>query len=67
VEQAHEDAVDAAISYLEDAACLVRRGRGGRIRIHGVGLVGASFRHRTSRAGDPLLHTHVVTANMTST
>ena len=65
VEQAHEDAVDAAISYLEDAACLVRRGRGGRIRIHGVGLVGASFRHRTSRAGDPNLHSHVVVANMT--
>lgn len=65
VVQAHEDAVDAAIAYLEDAACLVRRGRGGRIRLPGVGLVGASFRHRTSRAGDPNLHSHVVVANMT--
>lgn len=62
---AHEQAVDAAIAYLEDAACFVRRGRGGRIRMPGVGLVGAAFRHRTSRAGDPNLHSHVVVANMT--
>ncbi|MBV8960137.1 MAG: relaxase domain-containing protein, partial [Actinobacteria bacterium] len=65
VEESHEAAVDAAIAYLEDAACLVRRGRGGRVRLPGVGLVGASFRHRTSRAGDPNLHSHVVVANMT--
>lgn len=31
------------------------------------GLVAAAFDHRTSRAGDPLLHTHVVTANLTLT
>ena len=29
----------------------------------GDGLVGAAFRHRTSRAGDPHLHTHVLVAN----
>ena len=28
------------------------------------GLVGAAFRHRTSRAGDPFLHWHVLVANM---
>lgn len=28
------------------------------------GVVAASFRHRTSRAGDPLLHWHVLVANM---
>ena len=61
---AHDEAVDAALAYLEDAACLVRRGRGGRNRLAGQGLVGAAFRHRTSRAGDPHLHTHVVVANM---
>jgi len=65
VAAAHEDAVDAAVAYLEDAACFVRRGRGGRIRLPGAGLVGAAFRHRTSRAGDPNLHSHVVVANMT--
>jgi conjugative relaxase-like TrwC/TraI family protein len=65
VAAAHEDAVDAAVAYLEDAACVVRRGRGGRVRLPGVGLVGAAFRHRTSRAGDPNLHSHAVVANMT--
>ena len=29
------------------------------------GFVGAAFRHRSSRAGDPHLHTHVLVANMT--
>ena len=28
-------------------------------------MIAAAFDHRTSRAGDPLLHTHVVVANMT--
>jgi hypothetical protein len=31
----------------------------------GEGLVAAAFLHRTSRAGDPQLHTHVLVANMT--
>jgi conjugative relaxase-like TrwC/TraI family protein len=31
----------------------------------GSGFVAAAFRHRTSRAGDPQLHTHVLVANMT--
>ena len=29
-----------------------------------TGLVAAAFRHRTSRAGDPQLHTHVLVANL---
>ena len=33
--------------------------------IAGNGLVAAAFRHRTSRAGDPQLHTHVLVANLT--
>lgn len=32
--------------------------------VKGRGVVAASFRHRTSRAGDPLLHWHVLVANM---
>ena len=36
-------------------------------RIETAGLVAAAFDHRTSRAGDPLLHTHVVVANLTLT
>lgn len=62
---AHDTAVAAAVRYLEDEACVVRRGRGGATRLNGGGLVSAAFRHRTSREADPNLHTHLVTANMT--
>jgi conjugative relaxase-like TrwC/TraI family protein len=65
VRQAHDEAVDAAIAYLDTGACVVRRGEGGRFRFPGTGLIAAGFRHRTSREGDPQLHTHVVVANMT--
>jgi conjugative relaxase-like TrwC/TraI family protein len=63
--EAHERAVDAALGYLEGEACWTRRGRDGAARVRGEGLIAASYRHRMSRAGDPQLHTHVVTANMT--
>ena len=62
---AHERAVDDALAYLEAAACHVRRGHGGVDRADGNGLLAAAFRHRTSRAGDPDLHTHVLVANKT--
>jgi conjugative relaxase-like TrwC/TraI family protein len=64
VRQAHDEAVDAAIAYLDTVACLVRRGKGGRVRFPGTGLIAAGFRHRTQPEGDPQLHTHVVVANM---
>ena len=37
----------------------------GAVRLPGRGFVAAAFGHRSSRAGDPLLHTHVVVANAT--
>ena len=67
VSGAHESAWQAAIAYLECEACVVRRGKGGAAREHGEGFVAAAFRHRTSRAQDPHLHTHVIVANMTHT
>ncbi len=60
----HDRAVDAALEYLERHACHVRRGHGGLTVCDGQGFVGAAFRHRTSRAGDPALHTHVLLANL---
>ena len=60
---AHEEAIASAVGYLEREAVFVRRGHNGAERLIGGGLVGAAFRHRTSRAGDPQLHTHVVVAN----
>ena len=61
---AHDLAVLAALAYLEDAACTVRRGKAGSVHHRAGGLVVAAFRHRTSREADPQLHTHLVTANM---
>lgn len=65
ISEAHEAACQAALGYLEREACVVRRGKGGRIREHGEGFVAAAFRHRTSRAQEPHLHTHVIVANLT--
>jgi conjugative relaxase-like TrwC/TraI family protein len=62
--EAHEEAVAAAVGYLEREACRVRRGRGGRIELRANGFVAAAYRHRMSRAGQPQLHTHVVAANL---
>lgn len=63
VVEAHEAAVEAALGYLEREAAVVRRGRNGVHQLPASGLVAAAFRHRTSRAGDPQLHTHLVVAN----
>jgi conjugative relaxase-like TrwC/TraI family protein len=65
VRNAHEAAVHAALGYMERQAAVARRGPGGSESVLGNGFVAAAFRHRTSRAGDPQLHTHVLVANMT--
>jgi len=64
---AHEAAVEAAVGYVEKHAVRTRRGAGGTERVEVDGLVAAAFPHRTSRAGDPLLHTHVLVANLART
>ena len=61
---AHDEAVNAALGYLERQASGARRGQAGKRSISSNGFLAAAFRHRTSRAGDPLLHTHVLTANL---
>ncbi len=61
---AHDTAVDAALGYLERQAAFTRTGRDGIHRVATSGVVAAAFRHRTSRAGDPQLHTHVLIANL---
>ena len=65
VRQAHDESVEAALGYMERDACVVRSGKAGRDGKHvGAGFVGGLFRHRTSRALDPQLHTHAVVANL---
>jgi conjugative relaxase-like TrwC/TraI family protein len=64
ITEAHDSAWQGALGYMEREACLVRRGKGGLTREHAGGFVAAAFRHRTSRAQEPHLHTHVIVANM---
>src|SRR6266516_1314926 len=64
VNEAHLSAWQAAVAYLEDEACVTRRGRNGVYREHAGGFVAAAYQHRTSRSQDPHLHTHVIVANM---
>ena len=64
VNEAHLSAWQAALAYLEDEACVTRRGRNGVYREHAGGFVAAAYQHRTSRSQDPHLHTHVIVANM---
>ncbi len=76
---AHEVAVSKALAALEDYAVRVRRGHNGTQAERDAGLVRgwetakslppqgllvARYRHRTSRAMDPHLHTHVLIPNM---
>ena len=66
VAQAHRESVDQVIDYYESSAIFSRKRIDGKqMRIATEGLIGAAFDHRTSRAGDPLLHTHVVLFNAT--
>src|SRR6266545_2870562 len=62
VAAAHQQAVVEALGYLEDHVG-GRRGHAGARKVDGRGLLAVGFDHRTSRAGDPLLHTHVIVAN----
>jgi len=58
-------AVESSVRYLEDHALAVRRPVGDhRIPTPVRGMTAAAFLHRTSRALDPHLHTHVVVANL---
>lgn len=60
----HDVAVRDALGFVERMCGHGRRGHNGLEMIAGDGLVAAAFRHRTSRAGDPQLHTHVLVANL---
>jgi conjugative relaxase-like TrwC/TraI family protein len=64
VRGAHDEAVKEALAYVERSAAAVRRGHAGAVVERADGLVAATFRHSTSRAGDPQLHTHTLIANL---
>ena len=60
--QAHHAGLAEAVGYLDEHVG-TRRGHGGVQHVSGQGLLAVGFDHRTSREGDPLLHTHLVIAN----
>ena len=64
VRDAHDRAVAAAFGYLESNAAATRKGHGGLQSEPVDGFVASVFRHRTSRTGDPHIHTHVLIANL---
>jgi conjugative relaxase-like TrwC/TraI family protein len=67
VKAAHQRSVEVALAYMERHACLTRRstGDGGRVFVQGNGFLAAAYLHRSSRNGDPQLHTHLLIANAT--
>ena len=67
IEEAHQAAVQDALTLLERHALFTRQGRNGVRQVNVTGLVAAAFTHRDSRAGDPDLHTHVAVANKVQT
>jgi conjugative relaxase-like TrwC/TraI family protein len=60
--RAHHAGLAEAVAYLDEHLG-ARRGHGGVQRVSGQGVLAVGFDHRTSREGDPLLHTHLVIAN----
>jgi conjugative relaxase-like TrwC/TraI family protein len=60
--QAHHAGLAEAVAYLDEHLG-ARRGHGGVQQVSGQGVLAVGFDHRTSREGDPLLHTHLVVAN----
>jgi conjugative relaxase-like TrwC/TraI family protein len=59
---AHHAGLAEAVAYLDEQLG-ARRGHGGVQRVSGQGVLAVGFDHRTSRDGDPLVHTHLVIAN----
>lgn len=65
VKAAHWRSVEVALHYMQREACWTRRGKGGAVFVKGNGYLAAGYTHRSSRNGDPQLHTHVLIANAT--
>ena len=63
LEKAHENAVKAALDYIQRNAAFTRRGKDG-LRAEPCDMVFALFQHGTSRDQDMALHTHALTPNV---
>ncbi|MFI6984189.1 MobF family relaxase [Embleya sp. NPDC050154] len=65
LEEAHNEAVRAVLERLESDVAFTRVGAGGAAQVKADGVAAVAFVHRTSRAGDPDLHTHVIVSTKT--
>ncbi|WP_440998131.1 MobF family relaxase [Arhodomonas sp. SL1] len=67
--RAHDEAVRAALDYIEREVVTTRTGAGGVHREHTGNLIAAVYRHEDARPidgiADPQLHSHSVVANLT--
>ncbi len=61
IERSIDNGVNAAVSYLEEHALNVRRGRGSE---QADGVWAASYRHLTNRHLEPQFHEHILIANV---
>ncbi|MGH8973294.1 MAG: MobF family relaxase [Acidimicrobiia bacterium] len=61
---AHVEAAAVALEFLERRAGATRQQVYGERERIPTGVAAATFMHRTSREGDPQLHTHAVVANL---
>ena len=64
VAAAHREAVEEALRFLEERAAVARPKRWRTPPGSYQGWAVAAFTHRTSREGDPQLHTHCVAPNL---
>jgi len=62
---ARQTAIEGTVRWLEAHAVGVRRGHAGCEHLDGAGLLAIGYDHRTSREGDPQLHTHLLVQNLT--
>ena len=63
IEKAQDRAVARTLANAENRLALGRRGKGGETAER-VRLVGAAYRHGSSREQDPQIHTHLVLSNL---
>jgi conjugative relaxase-like TrwC/TraI family protein len=60
---AHRAAVRTALDYLDAHASFSRVGTDGHTQVTTEGFAAVVFGHRTSRAGDPQIHSHALVVN----
>src|SRR5699024_8702105 len=63
IHQAHQQAVNETMAWVEQEFIQSRSGKGGVAHVPVRGLIASMFDHWDSREGDPQLHTHVVVSN----